>query len=152
MQQSLVARELITRKQTTEQPNRHFEVLNVEVFVEREILNNVLASVVRFILKSHQDHRVERIDGSHQQRLRVPIMIGLAERLEIVMAPRVLFVAVPGVKKFRTNLHGKLFLVHTCLQVRLQQRGYDQQKYYSSVHFRNLLLPESDRYSTRTQI
>ena len=77
MQQSLVARELITRKQTTEQPNRHFEVLNVDVFVEREILNDVLAIVVRFILKSHQDHRVERIDGSHQQRLRVPIMIGL---------------------------------------------------------------------------
>src|SRR5438552_5168452 len=136
MQQSLVARELITRKQTTEQPNRHFEVLNVEVFVEREIPNNVLASVVRFILKSHQDHRVERIDGSHQQRLGVPIMIGLAERLEIVMAPCVFLVAIPGVKKFRPNLRGELLFVHSRLQVRGWQGGNDQKKYYSSIHFR----------------
>ena len=61
------------------------------------------------------------------------------------MAPCVFLVAIPGVKKFRPNLRGELLFVHSRLQVRGWQGGNDQKKYYSSIHFRNLLLPESDR-------
>ena len=61
------------------------------------------------------------------------------------MAPCVFLIAIPGVQKFRPNLCGELLLVHARLQVRGGQGGNDQKKYYSSVHFRNLLLPESDR-------
>ena len=60
------------------------------------------------------------------------------------MAPCVFLVAIPGVKKFRPNLRGELLLIHARLQARGWQGGNDQKKYYSSVHFRNLLLPESD--------
>ena len=53
MQQAFVASELITREQTAKQPNRHFEILNVNVFVERKILGDVLARVIRFVFQSH---------------------------------------------------------------------------------------------------
>ena len=66
-------------------------------------------------------------------------MIGLAERFEIVMAPRVFFVTTPGVKKFRANLRRELFLAHARLQVRGWQRGNDQKKYYSSAHVCTIL-------------
>src|SRR5205823_6314472 len=112
-----------------EQPNRNLEILNRDIFIERQILDDVFASRVRFVIQTHQDHRVERVDRRHQKRLGIPIVISLAEWLQVVVAPRVLLVTSPRVQKFRTNLSRELCLVNSLLMS--GQRGSnrrDQQK------------------------
>src|SRR5262249_32287076 len=69
-----------------------------------EVRRDVLAGGTSFVFHTHQDHRVERVNRSHEQRFRVPIMVRLRERCEIVMSPGVLFVPVPRVEKFSSHL------------------------------------------------
>jgi hypothetical protein len=92
-----VAGHLVTGQQSAEQSDRDLEVLHFDVFVEVKIVDDVLSRRVRFVLETHKDHRVERIDGRHQQRLRVPVVVSFGEWLQVVVTPGVFLVAVPRV-------------------------------------------------------
>src|SRR3989442_2365487 len=76
---------------------------------------DVLARDSCFILQTHHQHRVERIDGRHQKRLSVPIVASLRQRLQIVVPPAILLVTLPRVKKFGADLRGKLALMYLTL-------------------------------------
>ena len=65
---------------------------------------DVFARYLRLGLQPHQDHRVERVDGRHQKRFSVPIVVGLTQRFQIVVGPGVFLVAIPGVQEFRAYL------------------------------------------------
>ncbi len=60
-----------------------------------------------FVVQLHQDHRVEGIDGRHQERLRIPVVMSLREWFQVIVAPRVFLVTVPGVEKLRFHLSGE---------------------------------------------
>ena len=38
---------------------------DVDILVEREILDDGLAGLLRFVMHAHQDHGVECVDGRH---------------------------------------------------------------------------------------
>ena len=93
-------------EQSAQKPDRDLEVLDVDVFVEREVRGDVPPGVVGFLLETEQDEAVERIDRRHQKRLPVPVFRRLGERLQVVVSPGVFFVAVPGVQKLAPHPRG----------------------------------------------
>ncbi len=110
--------QLICRKQSAQQANRDFKILNVDIFVKGKILENVLLRAGGFILESHDDHCVESIYRRHQEWLRVPIVVSLAQRFQIIVAPGIFLVTVPGVKKFCFYFSRKLTSVNWVLCLR----------------------------------
>src|ERR1700704_3775960 len=50
----------------------------------------------------HDDLRP--LSKTYQKRFSVPIMIGLSERPQIVVSPRIFLVAIPGMQKFGADL------------------------------------------------
>src|SRR6185503_726931 len=86
-EQTLVAGQLVIREQSTQEPDRDLKILHLDVFVEREIIENVLLRRRGLVVHVHQDHRVERIDGRHQKWLWIPIVMSLRQWFQIVVSP-----------------------------------------------------------------
>ena len=99
VQETLVAGELIAGEQSAQQPDRYLEILDVNVAVEGEIADDERARLGRFGVELHQDEGVERIDRRHEQRLAVPVVGRLAQRLQRIVSPGVTLVVIPGVQK-----------------------------------------------------
>src|SRR5207248_10747944 len=59
----------------------------------------VLPGLGGLIVESHREHGVEGVDRGHVERNAVPVMGGFAQRLEFIMSPGILLVAVPGVQE-----------------------------------------------------
>ncbi len=79
--------------------------------LSKERLSRMYCLVVATSSSSlHEDHRVERIDGGHQQRLRVPVVMSFREWLQVVVSPGVFLVAIPGVEELGFYFSGE-FLV-----------------------------------------
>src|SRR6185503_7219176 len=121
-------------KQSAEEPDRDLEVLYLDVFIEGKILEDVLLRRGCFLVESHEDHGVERIDGSHEERLRVPVVIGFREWFQVVVAPGILFVAAPGVKKLGFDF-GCQFLIGLLGLDSLDSKGHEQQQGQRSQSF-----------------
>src|SRR5438477_5908303 len=98
-QQPLIASHFVAGEQTTKETDRYFEVLDVNVAVEGEIAGDKLQIFRRFAIEMHQKKGVECIDRCHLQGLPIPIMRGLAQRAQRIMAPGILLVTMPGVQK-----------------------------------------------------
>src|ERR1035437_151413 len=86
-------------QQAAEHPDGDLKVLDVDILIEGQVVVNEFPGFCRFVVQPHQDHRVEGIYGCHVKRNAVPVAIGLAQRPELIMAPRVLFVTVPGMQE-----------------------------------------------------
>src|SRR6266571_3659048 len=72
-------------------------------WIELEPLGDQRPRVLGFVVQAHEDHRVEGVDRSHEQGLRVPVAIRSREGSQIVVAPRVLPVAPPRVLELRLD-------------------------------------------------
>jgi hypothetical protein len=90
---------LLGGDQAAQDADGHLEVLDLHVEVEVKPGQDQVLGLGRLGGQAHQDHGVERVDRGHEQGGRVPVGIGLGQRLERVVAPGVLFVAVPGVEE-----------------------------------------------------
>ena len=100
-EQSLVARHLVPGEQTPENTDRDLEVLHRDVLVEREVLDDERSCPRGLVREAHQDHRVERVDGSHEERRAgVPVAHRPADGPPLVVAPGVFVIRAPGEEKF----------------------------------------------------
>src|SRR6185295_13439869 len=124
VEETLIARELVISEQAAEQPDGDLEVLDLDVFIEREIVDDVLFSCRCLVVQVHDDHRVEGVDGGHQERLRVPVVICLREWLQIVVSPGVFLVTVPGAQELCSYFRGELLF----RRLRVQRDGEEQQQ------------------------
>ena len=106
--QSLVAGQLVAAEQSTQQTDRNLEILDVNVAIEGQVLDDVFACLRCLVIHAHQDHSVQSVDGGHEQRYAIPVVRTLAQRLERVVSPCVLLVAVPGVAEFLAEAFGHL--------------------------------------------
>src|SRR6266545_4519223 len=120
IEEVLVPRQLVAREETAEQPDRDLERADVDVAIELEPLGDQRPRVLGFGVQTHQDHRVERVDRSHEQGPRVPVAIRSREGPQVVVAPRVLAVALPRVPELRLDAlrqPRRVRLVHHALPV-----------------------------------
>jgi hypothetical protein len=97
LEEAGVAVELLGRDQTSQDTNGHLEVLDLHVEVEVELGQDQVLGLCRLGGQAHQDHGVKGVDRGYEQGGWVPVGVGLGQRLELVVAPSVLLVAVPGV-------------------------------------------------------
>jgi NAD(P)-dependent dehydrogenase (short-subunit alcohol dehydrogenase family) len=81
VEQTFVAGHLVTAQQSAEQSDRDLEVLDFDVFIERKIVEDVFPGRLFLVRETHEDHRVERVNRRHQQRLRVPVVVSFGEWL-----------------------------------------------------------------------
>ncbi len=106
-----VAIHLVGGDQPTQQAYRHLEDLNGKVVIERQPLEDQRLGFRRLVLQAHQQHRVERVQRRHQEGRLVPVAGALAERGQLVVAPGVTLVPVPGVKESLADTFGVILSV-----------------------------------------
>jgi len=71
----------------------------LDLHVEVELGQDQVLGLCRLGGQAHQDHGVEGVDRGYEQGGWVPVGVGLGQRLELVVAPSVLLVAVLGVEE-----------------------------------------------------
>ena len=106
LEEAGVAVELLGGDQAAQNADGHLEVLDLHVEVEVELGQDQVLGLYRLGGKAHQDHGVEGVDRGYEQGGWVPVGVGLGQRLELVVAPGVLFVAVPGVEELGADAVG----------------------------------------------
>ena len=106
LEEAGVAVELLGRDQAAQDADNRLEVLDLHVVVEVEPRQDQVLGLCRLGGQSHQEQGIERVNGRHEQGGRVPVRVGLGQRLELVVAPSVLFVAVPGVEELGADAVG----------------------------------------------
>jgi hypothetical protein len=67
LQQALVVRHLVRGEQAAEDADGDLEVLDLDVLVEGELVDDELLRLRRLVVEAHDQHRVQRVDGRHQQ-------------------------------------------------------------------------------------
>ena len=106
MEEARIARYLIAGEKPAKETDGHLKDLHIDVFVERELIDDQRLRLGGFGVESHEHEGVERIDGRHEQRLTVPIARLFRQRTKLVVTPRVGFVRLPRMKKLRAHLRG----------------------------------------------
>ena len=86
---------MVISKFLTEMSLSNFRCSMMKVFVS-----------VGLVLHVHEQHRAERIDRGHVQRLAVPVLEAAADRQQFVVPPRVFLEAVPCVCELAADVGG----------------------------------------------
>src|ERR1035437_6512633 len=90
-------------QKAAEHPDGDLKVLDEDILIEGQVVVDEYPGFCRFVVQPHQDHRVEGIHGCHVKRNAVPVAIAFAQWPELIMAPRVLFVTVPGMQELLSH-------------------------------------------------
>eukprot|EP00053_Salpingoeca_punica_P013327 m.120305 g.120305 ORF g.120305 m.120305 type:complete len:490 (+) comp16175_c0_seq1:1546-3015(+) len=94
VQEHAVMREVEDAEQAAKHADGALEEVHIDVLVEVQRVGNVLAGLGKLGRQSHKVHCVERVH--HGEGKPEPLAVAAADRQELVVAPGVVLVALPG--------------------------------------------------------
>src|SRR4051812_6714975 len=81
LKQLFITSDLIGAQQAAKLPNGDLKYLYRDILVEREVLLDEIAGLIRFFFEAEQIQRVKRVDRCHVDRRPIPVAARLAQRL-----------------------------------------------------------------------
>ena len=86
---------MVSAEEATGDTDGQLEQVVELVHIEVQLLIDPFTSLAELVLQIHYVDSVQRVDDRESEI--EPVAVGLGPRLELVLAPRVLLVRIPGV-------------------------------------------------------
>ena len=108
---------MVSRKQAAQRPDVDLENLHFHVAVETQVLEYERFGLLGLFVEAHQYHGVEGVEGRHQKRVLVPVVMALGKGLQRIVAPGVFLVSPPSMEESLFDLLGHDGLIQVLIAI-----------------------------------